>query len=141
MKARRSLLLALVLLSLPRGAFAVCTGPAGTAGDQIYNSNYNVMQYCNGSNWINMGTAGGIGPLIVGDMCTTDGTLVNCNTGTLPASLFPALTGDVTTTAGNLATSIAKIQGTAVSGTTGSGNVVFSASPALTGTVSGANSI
>src|SRR5262249_49677498 len=25
------------------------------AGDQIYNSSYNVMQFCNGTNWVNMG--------------------------------------------------------------------------------------
>lgn len=50
-----------------------------------------------------------------------------------------ALTGDVTATGpGSVAASIAKIQGTAVSGTTGSGNVVFSASPTLTGTLIGA---
>jgi hypothetical protein len=42
------------------------------------------------------------------------------------------LAGDVTGTQGT--TTVSKIQGTAVSGTTGSGNVVFSASPALTGT-------
>lgn len=54
-------------------------------------------------------------------------------TGTLQAGQFPALTGDVTTPAGSLATTVAAIQGTNVSGTTGTGNVVFSASPALTG--------
>jgi hypothetical protein len=61
-------------------------------------------------------------------------------TGTLQAGQFPALTGDVTTTAGSLATTVAAIQGTTVSGTTGTGNVVFSASPTLTGTVTGAAS-
>lgn len=44
-----------------------------------------------------------------------------------------ALTGDVTASGpGSVASSVAKIQGTAVSGTTGSGNVVFSTSPSLT---------
>ncbi|MGO8952055.1 MAG: beta strand repeat-containing protein [Rhodomicrobium sp.] len=112
-------------------ALADCTSPAGTAGDQIYNSTYNVMQYCNGVNWMNMGTAGGTGALIAGDLCMTDGMLINCNAATLPASLFPALTGDVTTTAGSFATTVAKIQGTAVSGVTGTGNIVFSTSPTL----------
>lgn len=46
-----------------------------------------------------------------------------------------ALTGDVTAAANSFATTVAKIQGTTVSGTTGSGNVVFSASPTFTGTV------
>jgi hypothetical protein len=61
-------------------------------------------------------------------------------TGTLQAAQFPALTGDVTTTAGSLATTVAAIQGTTVSGTTGTGNVVFSASPTVTGTLTGASS-
>lgn len=52
-------------------------------------------------------------------------------TGILAAGRFPALTGDVTTTAGSLATTVAKIQGTTVNGTTGTVNVVFSTSPTL----------
>lgn len=43
-----------------------------------------------------------------------------------------AMTGDVTSSANSFATTVAKIQGTTVSGTTGSGNVVFSTSPSLT---------
>lgn len=50
-----------------------------------------------------------------------------------------ALTGDVTATGpGSVAATVAKIQGTTVSGTTGSTNVVFSASPTLTGTITAA---
>jgi hypothetical protein len=59
-------------------------------------------------------------------------------TGTLQAGQFPALTGDVTTTAGSLATTVAAIQGTTISGTTGTGNAVLSASPTLTGTIAAA---
>lgn len=57
-----------------------------------------------------------------------------------PAGAYiTALTGDVTAIGpGSAAATIAKIQGTTVSGTTGSGNVVFSASPTFTGTISGA---
>jgi hypothetical protein len=55
-------------------------------------------------------------------------------TGTMAAARLPALTGDVTTSAGSVATTVAKIQTTTVSGTTGTGNVVFSAAPTLTGT-------
>ena len=40
-----------------------------------------------------------------------------------------AMTGDVTASANSFATTVAKIQGTVVSGTTGSGNVAFSTSP------------
>jgi hypothetical protein len=42
-------------LLVPSAAFAACSTPAGAAGDQIYNSTYNVMQFCNGTNWVNMG--------------------------------------------------------------------------------------
>lgn len=49
-----------------------------------------------------------------------------------------AFTGDVTTSANSFATTVAKIQGTTVSGTTGTTNVVFSASPTLTGTITAA---
>lgn len=55
------------------------------------------------------------------------------NAGTLLAARMPALTGDVTTSAGAVATTVAKIQTVTVSGTTGTGNVVFSASPTFTG--------
>ena len=47
------------------------------------------------------------------------------------------MSGDVSIVASG-ATTIQSIQGTAVSGTTGTGNVVFSASPTLTGTLSAA---
>lgn len=52
--------------------------------------------------------------------------------GSVAAGQMPALTSDVTTSAGAVATTVAKIQGTTVSGTTGSGNVVFSTSPNFT---------
>ncbi len=58
--------------------------------------------------------------------------------GSVAAGQMPALTGDVTSSAGTVATTVAKIHGTVVSGTTGSGNVAFSASPTFTGTISAA---
>lgn len=42
-------------------AHAQCTLPNGTAGEQFYNTTHNVMQYCNGSDWVNMGAIGGGG--------------------------------------------------------------------------------
>jgi hypothetical protein len=59
-------------------------------------------------------------------------------TGTIAAGRMPALTGDVTSSAGAVATTVAKIAGTTVSGTTGTTNVMFSASPTTTGTLTGA---
>lgn len=57
--------------------------------------------------------------------------------GTLAGAQLPTFTGDVTNSAA--AMTVAKIQGTTVTGTTGSGNAVLSASPTLTGTANVAN--
>lgn len=74
--------------------------------------------------------------------CATDATNAsNLSSGTIPAARFPAFTGDVTTSAGAVATTVAKIQGTTVSGTTGTGNVAFSVSPTFTGTAHGAEAL
>jgi len=111
------LMLAIGLMAGP--AVADCTTPSGVAGRIIYNNTYNQMQFCNGTNWVNMGSSGtvsGIGTLTNGNFCNTDGSVINCTTsaislstsatGTLQAAQFPALTGNVTTTAGSLATTI-----------------------------------
>lgn len=57
--------------------------------------------------------------------------------GSVSAAQMPALTNDVTSTAGTVATTVAKIQGTTVSGTTGTGNVVFSSAPTMSNPVVG----
>jgi hypothetical protein len=49
-----------------------------------------------------------------------------------------SVSGDITTTDAGV-TTLGKIQGTSISGTTGSGNVVLSASPTLTGTIAAVN--
>ncbi len=58
-------------------------------------------------------------------------------TGTLQAAQEPAHTGDVTNSAGSLVLSLSFIQGATVSGTTGTGNVVFSNAPTMTNPVVG----
>ena len=58
------LLLTLVVsltLVVTSGAYAQCTVPPGNAGEQFYNTTHSVMQYCNGSDWVNMGAIGGGG--------------------------------------------------------------------------------
>jgi hypothetical protein len=68
---------------------------------------------------------------------------VNGAQGSVTVDAINQLTNDVTTTAASgsqsKAATVAAIQGTTVSGTTGSGNVVFSASPTLSGTLNGAS--
>jgi hypothetical protein len=77
----------------------------------------------------------------------TAGSLTNDGSGSLSwtpsaTNAINQLTGDVTagpaTGSQSEVATVAKIQGTTVSGTTGSTNVVFSASPTLTGTLSAA---
>lgn len=64
---------------------------------------------------------------------------VNGAAGVVTVNALNQLTGDVTVGAASGSASgvstVAAIQGTTVSGTTGSGNVVFSASPTITGTL------
>jgi hypothetical protein len=134
---------------------AGCTVPVGAAGDLIFNTTSNNMQYCNGTYWVNMGAATGqFGGMTAGDLCTTDGTQINCQTqyialgtqvsGTLQAAQFPALTGDVTSTAGSLATIVSAIQGKTVtlggSLTTG-GALTFSGAYNIGLTATGATSL
>lgn len=69
------------------------------------------------------------------DQLSWGGTSFLSSAGVLLAAGEPAHTGDVTNSAGSLATTVAKIAGTTVSATTGSTNVMFSASPTTTGTL------
>jgi hypothetical protein len=62
-------------------ARAACSNPAGAEGNQVYNTTYHVMQFCNGTDWVAMGAlspaAGGGGQT---EVCTWDDT-VNGKTG------------------------------------------------------------
>ena len=80
----------------------------------------------NGTKWVLVTPAAGV-------------QSVNGAQGAVTVNAINQLTGDVTSSSASgsqsEATTVAKIQGTTVSGTTGSGNVVFSASPTFTGTI------
>jgi len=43
------------VLTLYNSTATACAGPVGYTGDEIYNSDYHVLQFCNGTNWIPMG--------------------------------------------------------------------------------------
>lgn len=51
----KSLLAVCVLALLPTQVYAACSNPVGGAGTMIYNTDYNLLQYCNDTNWISMG--------------------------------------------------------------------------------------
>ena len=46
--------LVLAIMALATAAYADCTTPAGVEGQIIYNSTAKMLQFCNGTNWIDM---------------------------------------------------------------------------------------
>ncbi len=65
-----SFLLLAGVLALPGLAHADCTTPDGVEGQMIYNTTAKMMQYCNGSSWVNMAGSAGYssgGSLQLGD--------------------------------------------------------------------------
>lgn len=61
-------------------AHAACANPAGESGQQGYASNYGVMVFCNGTNWVSM--AGGVSVTIGGTSgATTLDELTDVSTG------------------------------------------------------------
>lgn len=46
--------LSFVLSFLPSIAYAACSNPTGVEGEIVYNFDHNVMQFCNGTNWVSM---------------------------------------------------------------------------------------
>jgi hypothetical protein len=43
-----------LLFMTPFSAYAACSNPVGAEGEQVYNDDHNVMQYCDGSDWTAM---------------------------------------------------------------------------------------
>ena len=39
---------------IPLPTYAACINPTGIEGNQVYNTTYKVMQFCDGNNWISM---------------------------------------------------------------------------------------
>lgn len=48
---------AFLLIGVPAAEAADCTNPVKAEGTIIYNTTHRVMQYCNGTDWVNMGAA------------------------------------------------------------------------------------
>ena len=87
MRGRLALLGALVGLATfaPRVALAACASPIGTVGDIVYNSDFNTVQFCEGTNWISMsGTVASesdpqVGAVANNQWCRGDGTAIQCD--------------------------------------------------------------
>jgi hypothetical protein len=77
-------------------SFAACVSPAGNEGDVSYSATQHVMAYCNGSNWISMGTSSttSYGTLTAGDFCTaTSSSGIACTTAQV--NLASQVTGNL----------------------------------------------
>lgn len=97
----------------------------------------NTVPYFDGSKQL---TSSAVTPTELGYVSgVTSAIQTQLNAKQATGNYITALTGDVTATGpGSVASTVAKIAGTTVSATTGSTNVVFSASPTLTGTLTAA---
>jgi hypothetical protein len=64
-------------------AMAACPNPAGAAGDQMYNSTHNVMQFCDGTHWTAMKKGTETDPQVSsvtnGSVCKGNGSAMTCN--------------------------------------------------------------
>lgn len=88
-------------------AYAACIDPVGAEGDQIYNQDHAMMQFCNGTDWIAMSDMGDSGSGGGGGACTTlptcyegasvisDGTGWVCEAPVVPVEfVYNGWTGD-----------------------------------------------
>ncbi len=128
---------ALLLSLTPATAHAVCSSPSGNEGDINYSLPLHIMAYCNGTDWVAMGSQSGFsfGTLTPDDFCTAaSSSSIQCTTAftgtgdvvraTSPTMTGPAVSsGGLTVTAGGLTVSAdgANITGT-VTGTAFSGS-------------------
>lgn len=76
---RVSLVLLPIALLLSLDARADCARPKGREGEMVYNSDYAVVQFCDGSNWISMAATGQftesdpkVGTLVGGKWCAAN---------------------------------------------------------------------
>lgn len=75
------------LVAYPTPALAACTNPAGAEGEMIYNDDFNVAQFCNGTSWVSMsgGASAGaesdpqVGATTLNKWCRGDGASVVCD--------------------------------------------------------------
>lgn len=69
-----------------------CSNPRGIAGEIVYNDDFNIMQFCNGSEWVGMTDGSGSATVIIGSGtpptgCTTPGDA--CSDGSIHAGTSP----------------------------------------------------
>jgi hypothetical protein len=102
------LLPAVTLATIVAGpAFADCTSPAGVGGALVWNTDYSVVQVCNGTNWVALGGNGNngagevdpqVGAITDGKWCNASGGVVTCASDAPLASVALDDVTDVTIT-------------------------------------------
>jgi hypothetical protein len=111
-------------------ASAACSTPTGAAGDQFFNTTHSVMQYCDGANWVNMGSpgSGALGDGDKGDITvSSDGAAWAIDSGAVTNSML----------AGSITLSKIDATGTPSSSTYLRGDGSWQAAGAASGTLCG----
>jgi len=72
----------ILTLGISNAAYAACSSPAGAEGEMIYNDDFNVLQFCDGTNWVGMSGGSGGG----GGAGVTDGDKGDITVGSSGAS-------------------------------------------------------
>lgn len=99
---------AALLFYLSSPSFAQCADPVAPEGSQIYNSTHDVMQYCDGADWISM-DGSVVAPAVPDDLGNHTATfnldmgghkVINLGTGSDPADAVTKLYVDSVTGAG-----------------------------------------
>lgn len=120
----------LILSGISSGGVTLASAAAGGSGTITLPAGTTDFSATGGASQVVKQTSVG-GPFTVAKLAFTD---IN---GTVGAAQMPALAGDVITSVGTVATTVAKIQGTTVSGVTGTGAAVLSNAPTLIAPVLG----
>lgn len=70
-----------LMIGLSSGnAHAACSNPTGNAGDNIYNTDFATMQFCNGTAWVAMSGGATAGSITANSFCLANagGTAIDC---------------------------------------------------------------
>jgi len=89
--------LALAVMVSGKAAYADCSDPTGVAGALVYNSDFAVVQFCNGTNWVGTANAAASQIMVVEDQ-KADGTnggtsVTGAQTRTLNTTVLNTING------------------------------------------------